>query len=139
MEQLHAIPRLERPAYRDSREMNRDRDPCIDGNQAMLESVEKLVVQRTCAVVKGIVSNVSGTVVTFTAPDKSGTWDVGERHGWDQEDKSAATDNKPGKERPGYSKRMWRTVKETPVPLTDILEHMRASSEIDHLSLDVRE
>ena len=45
---------------------------CVDGNQQMLD---KLVAQRTCTVVKGIVSSESGVEVEFTNPIAGGTWE----------------------------------------------------------------
>lgn len=115
--------------YSNTRTLERDygwRGVCIDGNMAMLQ---KLVAQRTCTVVKGIVSRTSGAVVQFTNPEQSGTW----------EDAmggilSNATDN--SKVRPGYAAQKWRAVSETTVTLVDILDRVQSPSLVDYLSLE---
>ena len=100
---------------------------CIDGNDGMLN---KLVAQRTCTVVKGIVSSVSGATVEFTAPTQIGTWETAMGG-----IVSSSTDNK--QTTPGYAKKPWRTQRETTVTLTEILDHLHAPAEIDYLSLDI--
>lgn len=60
-----------------TRALERDYDwsgLCIDGNQAMLE---KLVVQRTCRVVKGVVSSESGKEVCLCAALPPRCWSCG--------------------------------------------------------------
>ena len=100
---------------------------CIDGNQAMLD---KLVVQRSCTVVKGIVTSASGKTVEFTSPTRAGTWE--DAMGGIM---SSGTDNK--QTRPGYAKMPWGTRRETTVTLVEILDHLQAPREIDYLSLDI--
>ena len=100
---------------------------CVDGNQQMLD---KLVAQRTCTVVKGIVSSESGVEVEFTNPIAGGTW----------EDAmggilSNSTDNT--KVKPGYAKRQWSSHKEITTTLNEILDAANAPEEIDYLSLDI--
>ena len=110
-----------------TRALERDygwRGICIDGNQKMLE---KLVTDRTCTVVRGIVSSKSGDMVEFQKPISDGKVDHNDGFAGIL---SNSTDNKK-------VKRGWLVVNETTVTLVDILRHLDAPPEIDYLSLDI--
>ena len=110
-----------------TRALERDygwRGICIDGNQKMLE---KLVVARTCTVVKGIVTSKSGDRVEFQKPINDGKVDWRDALAGIL---SNSTDNKK-------VKRGWLVAHETTVTLVDILRHLDAPPEIDYLSLDI--
>ena len=117
--------------YSNTRTLERDygwSGVCIDGNQRLLE---KLAVERTCRVVRAVVTDESGKEIQFTAPVQQGSW----------EDTmggvlSESTDNRV--RRPAYASRQWRVEKHTTVTLTEILQHVNAPPVIDYLSLDVR-
>lgn len=98
---------------------------CVDGNQRMLE---KLLIQRRCRVIKGVVSDVSGREVSFTSPLREGTWE--DAMGGIVSDK---TDNR--QRRPEYAKRQWHVEKHFTVTLKQILDHIQAPAIIDYLSL----
>ena len=74
---------------------------CIDGNPRLLE---KLAVERTCRVVRAVVTDESGKEIQFTAPVQQGSWEdtmggVG----------SESTDNRV--RRPAYANRQWKVEK----------------------------
>lgn len=109
--------------FSNSRALERDyqwNGICIDGNQAMLD---KLVAQRMCSVVKGIVSRTSGATVRFTSSSGSREHVFGGIL-------SNTTDNKIVRPR-------WHSTTETTVTLLDILDYVSAPNVIDYLSLDI--
>jgi hypothetical protein len=89
--------------------------------------LEKLVTDRTCTVVRGIVSSKSGDMVEFQKPISDGKVDHNDGFAGIL---SNSTDNKK-------VKRGWLVVHETTVTLVDILRHLDAPPEIDYLSLDI--
>ena len=100
---------------------------CIDGNQQMLD---RLVAERSCRVIKAVVTGSADRLVEFTAPLNQGTWEDGLGGIM-----SNRTDNKAV--RPGFAKQEWRATRHTTTTLGAILEHVRAPVTIDYLSLDI--